>query len=102
MSDPRLPFSAHAEIAAEIYERIRTELSPDDPDLWSIAESETEDFHDRMKWLARKIIIADEEADGVAHIRKKRDEELKTRQEHWERQAQRGRAILLYAMQRLG
>lgn len=96
------PFASEVEIAAEIYERIRTELAEGDPDLWAIAEAETEDFHSRMKWLARKIITADEEAAGVEHIRKERDKTLKARQEHWERQSQKGRAILLYALQRLG
>jgi hypothetical protein len=95
------PFSAQVEIAAEIIARIKEALG-DDPDAPTIIETETDDVLSKLRWMARQIVIADEEADGVAYIRKERDKELRARQERWEQQSQRLRGTLTWAIERLG
>jgi hypothetical protein len=95
------PFAAQVEVAAEIIGRIKEALG-DDPDAPTIIETETEDMHRILNWMARQIVIADEYADGCAHIRRERDKELKARQERWERQSQRLRGTLTWAIERLG
>jgi hypothetical protein len=95
------PFAAQVEVGAEIIARIKEALG-DDPDAPIIIETETCDILSKLRWMARQIVIADEEADGVAYIRKERDKELRARQERWEQQSQRLRGTLMWAIERLG
>jgi hypothetical protein len=69
------PFAAQVEVAAEIIGRIKEALG-DDPDAPTIIETETEDMHRILNWMAR--------------------------QERWERQSQRLRGTLTWAIERLG